>query len=99
MDKKKTTTISVNKVVYKLNKDCSGVLMDRDSSPFICPWSPPKPKLDKGSIAAIALAIILLFFIIGVIIVGVIVKWRYDNIHKLYESIQFTSLMTVALAL
>lgn len=78
----KTPTILVTGAEYDINKACSGVLTDSDSSPYICSWLPPKSKLDVASGIAIALGImlfIILVSIIATIVVGVIVKKRYND--------------------
>ena len=71
-----TATILVNGAVYDLNKACSGVLLDSDSNPFICPWLPPtsKSKLDVGAGIGIGIGIGIITTLLGVQVTKVIIK-------------------------
>ena len=80
----KTATIVINQIEYALTKTCSGVLVDSDSDPFICPWLPPTPtsKSKLGVGEGIGIGIGISISIITIIIGLPVTKWimkRYNS--------------------
>jgi hypothetical protein len=81
------STIVVKGVQYPLTKACSGVLLDSDSDPFICPWLQPTPsptsksKLGVGEGIGIGLGIgiVIIAIIVGVL---VIIRWIVNRYNR-----------------
>jgi hypothetical protein len=98
-----TDDIKIKGDWYVLTKNCSGVLVDSDSDPFICPWLPPTPTPTSKPLGVgegvgigigIGIGIMVPILILGVLVTRRITK-RYNNYHNVIAIITITIVNTI----